>query len=107
MFDEYSPHIYVHGKPVRMRRGADGLWVTQIGHAGNKIRAQDVVWKNGDEDDVSRILEFLRNGPQVLYNIGTQLGIGFRRAERLLNLLLVNGDVEVERRGHSQQWQIP
>jgi DNA-binding Lrp family transcriptional regulator len=63
-------------------------------------------WKNGDEEDASRIRELLQDGQEPITEIANRLGIGFRRAERLLNLLLATGDVEVLREGNGQQWRI-
>jgi len=106
MLDEYSPHIYVNGKAVRMSRGSDGSWVPQVQHTNKHSRVQDVVWKNGDEDDASRIMDLLRDGQQPLYEIANHLRMGFRRVERLLSLLQAKGDVEVERGTNGQQWRI-
>jgi len=105
MFDDYSPHICINGKRIRMGRGMDGSWVRQTEETHNR-HVQPMSWKNGDEEDASRIRELLQDGQEPITEIANRLGIGFRRVERLLNLLLATGDVEVLREGNGQQWRI-
>ncbi len=95
-FDPYRPYMKLGGRILQMGRGQDTMWAAIA--PNNDKYSNKVAWKNGDQHNVDRIQEVLKDRkPRCRTEICLEAGMSRVCATRVLDLMVRQGMLEQAR----------
>ena len=104
-FDPYRPYMNIGGCILQMGRGQDTMWAA-ITPNNDKI-SNKVAWKNGDEHNINRVQEALKDGkPKYRTEIVLEAHLSRVCATRVLDLMVRRGMLEHTRERGAMRYSL-
>ncbi len=104
-FDPYRPYMKLGGYILQMGRGQDTMW-TSIAPNNDKY-SNKVAWKNGDEHNIDRILQVLKDGKsRCRTEISLEASMSRVCATRVLDLMVRQGMLEHTRERGAMRYSL-
>jgi len=104
-FDPYRPYMNIGGRILQMGRGQDTMWAAIT--PNNDKYSNKVAWKNGDEHNINRVQEVLKDGkPKCRTEIVLEAHLSRVCATRVLDLMVRRGMLEHTRERGAMRYSL-